>query len=46
MLKIIIVIIGYTLNAIVDDEKIYNLKIEKRIHFLKTNNYSFCQCGN
>jgi len=31
-------------NIIVDDGKIYNLKIMKRIHFLKKN-YFFCQCG-
>ncbi len=36
MLKIIIIIIGYTPNnIIIDDGKIHNFKIKKRIHFLK-----------
>jgi hypothetical protein len=49
MLKIIMIIIGYTLNnftIIVDDGKIYNFKIKKQIQFLKINNYLFRQCGN
>jgi hypothetical protein len=53
MLKTIIIIIAYNLNnfqysydnIIIDDEKIHNFKIKKRIHFLK-NIYSFCQCEN
>jgi hypothetical protein len=49
MLKIIIIIMGYTLNKIqysyhniiVDDAKIYNWKFEKRIHFLKKHLFIF-----
>jgi len=38
MLKIIIIIIGYTPNnIIIDDGKIHNFKRKKRIHFLKKN---------
>jgi hypothetical protein len=52
MLKIIIIIIVYTLNKfhysyhniIVNDGKFYNFKMKNRFFFLK--NYSFCQCGN
>jgi len=33
-------------STLVDNENIYNLKINKRIHFLKQNNYSFRQCVN
>jgi hypothetical protein len=54
MLKIIVIITDYTLNKfqlsyhniIIDDENNNNFKIKKRIHVLKINNYSFCQCGN
>jgi hypothetical protein len=36
VLKIIIIILGYTPNnMIVDDGKIYNFKVKERIHFLK-----------
>jgi hypothetical protein len=36
MLKIIIIILGYTPNnMIVDDGKMYNFKVKKRLHILK-----------
>ncbi len=54
MLKIIIIIIGYTLNNFTTHitilqqmMEIYIIsKTKKRIHFGKKKNYSFCQCGN
>jgi hypothetical protein len=53
MLKIVIIIEGYTLNnftthhnIIIDDEKYVISKYEKQIHVLKNDNNSFCQCGN
>jgi len=52
MLKIIVIIIGYTMhkftrhhNIIIEDGKKYNIQI-KKFHLLKKYNYSFCQCGN
>jgi hypothetical protein len=54
MLKIIIIIIGYTLNNFIIHitilklmmEKYITSKSKKRIQFLKINSYSFCRCGN
>ncbi len=54
MLKIIIIIVAYTLNnftthyhnSIVDDGKLYNFKKKINFLFFENNNYSFSQCGN